>query len=117
MSPWRWNWAAMSSFSIPASPTRRTRCGWPGRCATPATPAGWRSWLAGYRVNCMPRRPAQWKGGLQRPAPDEESFMPPTVASPILVAAPPVRDDENFYEILNGQRVELPPMSAYASYL
>ncbi len=44
-----------------------------------------------------------------------------TVTSPAPVPIPPpassVRDDEPLFEIIDGRRVELPPMSAYASLI
>src|SRR5579871_4981965 len=40
-----------------------------------------------------------------------------TVSEPALTAAPPVHGDEVLYEIINGQWVEMPPMSAYAALL
>jgi Uma2 family endonuclease len=39
---------------------------------------------------------------------------PTSITPPVL---PAVRNDEGLYEILNGQRMELPPMSAYAALL
>jgi Uma2 family endonuclease len=36
------------------------------------------------------------------------------VLNPVLASVPSIRDDDALYEIINGQRVELPPMSAYA---
>jgi Uma2 family endonuclease len=37
-----------------------------------------------------------------------------TVPEPLTVAAPSQHGDEGLYEIINGHRVELPPMSIYA---
>jgi Uma2 family endonuclease len=39
----------------------------------------------------------------------------PVIMEPIAVA--PQRNDEALYEVVDGQRVELPPMSAYASWI
>ncbi len=36
------------------------------------------------------------------------------VLEPVLATPPPLRDDETPYEIIDGARVELPPMSIYA---
>ncbi len=36
------------------------------------------------------------------------------ILDPVLATPAPVADDEALYEIIDGQRVELPPMSAYA---
>ena len=36
------------------------------------------------------------------------------VLDPVLVPPAPIADDEALFEIVDGQRVELPPMSAYA---
>ena len=38
-----------------------------------------------------------------------------TYPEPVLASAPAICDDEPLFEIINGQRVELPPMSAYAA--
>jgi len=42
-------------------------------------------------------------------------MAPPTLAAPADVRAPFFDDDGETYEIIDGQRVELPPMSAFAS--
>jgi Uma2 family endonuclease len=39
---------------------------------------------------------------------------PTAVLEPVLASPPPVQDDDVLYEIIDGKRVELPPMSAYA---
>jgi Uma2 family endonuclease len=39
---------------------------------------------------------------------------PTAVVEPVLATPPAVRDDEPFYEVVNGKRVELPPMRVYA---
>jgi Uma2 family endonuclease len=38
-----------------------------------------------------------------------------TYPDSVLASAPAIGDDEPLFEIVNGQRVELPPMSAYAA--
>lgn len=42
-------------------------------------------------------------------------MTPTTLEAPVVVAAPSLGDDGDHYEIINGKRVELPPMSAFAS--
>jgi Uma2 family endonuclease len=39
------------------------------------------------------------------------------LTEPVPVAAPPSREDEPLFEIIDGQRVELPPMSQFAARL
>jgi Uma2 family endonuclease len=42
-------------------------------------------------------------------------MTPATLEAPVIVNVPPVIDDGDRYEIIDGNRVELPPMSAFAS--
>ncbi len=42
-------------------------------------------------------------------------MTPITLEAPVVVEAPSVADDGERYEIIDGKRVELPPMSAFAS--
>jgi Uma2 family endonuclease len=42
-------------------------------------------------------------------------MAPTTLEAPTAVRAPYLEDDGEHYEIIDGQRVELPPMSAFAS--
>ena len=42
-------------------------------------------------------------------------MTPATLEAPVIVHVPPVIDDGDHYEIIDGNRVELPPMSAFAS--
>ena len=39
------------------------------------------------------------------------------VLDPVLATPPPLHDDESPYEIIDGKRVELPPMSIYAAVI
>jgi len=40
-----------------------------------------------------------------------------TLEAPVVVGPPPFEDDGERYEIIDGKRVEMPPMSAFASIL
>jgi Uma2 family endonuclease len=42
-------------------------------------------------------------------------MTPTTLEAPAIVNAPPVVDDGERYEIIDGKRVEMPPVSAFAS--
>src|SRR5947209_20212628 len=42
-------------------------------------------------------------------------MTPTTLEAPVAVVAPPVGDDGERYEVIDGKRVELPPRSAFAA--
>src|SRR5712691_5184788 len=54
--------------------------------------------------------------GLGELATGESEFAMTTMTAliPGISAPPPPHDEESLYEIVNGERVELPPMSIYA---
>src|SRR5262249_53785841 len=63
----------------------------------------------------MPRRPAQWRGGLRRAIEEEFAMNPTTTLEPVESAESAYADDDGRYEIIDGRRVELPPMSIFAA--